>query len=208
MSMTCRGSVCFFPAAFLLSHFNDPLLLHRLRYFHTATSPVELILDAGQSTLIQQRLSAMMDEIAHLQEDSDSLLRCIAHEIMINLNRWYGRNGQQINDMLQHPTVTRFRQSLEDYIYRYHNVCEYAALLGVTPGHLNVLCKRHLGQSASQLITDKLYSEAKRRLAHSQVPVETLSEQLGFSNTSYFCRAFKRQTGVTPLKYRQQVVAS
>lgn len=200
-----EGVCLFFPAEFLLSHFNDPLLLHRLRYFHSGGSPSELVLSPPQSLLLQQRLNVMRDEIESLQEDSDSLLRCIAHEIMIKLNRWYRECDQREGNIEQNPTVTRFRQSLEEHIYRYHNVCEYAALLSVTPGHLNVLCKKQMGRSASQLIFDRLYTEAKRRLAHSAVSVEILAELLGFSNTSYFCRAFKRYAGVTPLQYRKQV---
>ena len=43
-------------------------------------------------------------------------------------------------------------------------VQDYAARLGVSSGHLNVVCNRDLGQSASALIHQRLLLEAKRLL--------------------------------------------
>lgn len=199
-----RGICLFFPAEFLLQHFNDPLLLHRLRYFHTHAGPRDLVLDQSQQTLLQERLAAMHSEIAQLKHDSSELLRCIAYELMVYLNRWYTQQHGLILEKPINQTVSRFRQALEAHFHRYHKVGQYAALLAVTPGHLNVICQTHLGRSASQLILDRVFCEAARRLVHSDIDIESLSEALGFSNTPYFCRAFKRQKGLSPLQYRKQ----
>lgn len=199
-----QGVCLFFPAEFLLSHFNNPLLLHQLRYFHTTSSPIDMVLSEEQSNHLQNRLFAMRDEIANLKTDSDMLLRCIAHEVMICLNRWYAECHGNASDSGLNPTIIKFRQLLESHFYKYHNVNHYAALIGVTPGHLNVLCKTQLNRSVSELITDRIYLEAKRKLVHSTMDIDSLSEALGFSSTSYFCRAFKRYCSATPLQYRKQ----
>lgn len=198
-----EGICLFFPAAFLTEHFRDPLLLHRLRYFHTHLAPQDLVLSPDENALIIERLNAMHREIAQFQSDSPELLRSIAYEIMIYLNRWYTRNHGQVIEKPLNKTITEFRQLLETHSYRYHKVAQYAALLSVTPGHLNVLCKEHIGCTANQLISAKIYSEATRRLVHSNIDVESLSEALGFASASYFCRAFKREQGMSPLQYRK-----
>jgi len=45
--------------------------------------------------------------------------------------------------------------------------------------------------------------EAKRLLESTDLPMEEISEQTGYSDTSFFRRLFKRLTGLTPGKYRQ-----
>lgn len=199
-----RGICLFFPAEFLLTHFNDPLLLHRLRYFHTHGGPLDLVLNSQQQSVIRERLGAMYKEIRKLAYDSNELLRSIGYEVMIYLNRWYTQQHGQVLEKPINQTVSRFRQVLEANFHRYHKVSEYAALLSVTPGHLNVLCQSHLGRSASQLIMDHLFCEASRRLVHTTINIDTLSDALGFSNPSYFCRAFKREKGLSPLQYRKR----
>jgi AraC-like DNA-binding protein len=199
-----RGICIFFPAEFLLKHYNDPLLLHRMRYFHTHSGPRDLVLDNEQTSLLLERLGAMHNEIAALQDDSEALLRSICYEVLVYLNRWYTQAHGLTIEKSFNKTISRFRHYLEKHFHQYHKVSEYAALLGVTPGHLNVLCKTHLGQSASQLILDRIHCEASRRLAHSTLSVELLSDALGFSNPTYFCRAFKRHYGLSPLQYRRK----
>lgn len=197
-----QGICLFFPADFLLDHYHDPLLLHRMRYFHTHAGPRNLVLDSQQAHQLLQRLSLMQQEVTNLQDDSSDLLRSMCHEVLVYLNRWYNQAHGLVTETTSNKTVSKFRQCLEEHFPRYHKVAEYAAMLAVSPGHLNVLCKAHLGRGASQLIQDRIICEASRRLIHSSIPIEDLSDALGYKNPSYFCRAFKRQNGISPLQYR------
>ncbi|WP_438863877.1 AraC family transcriptional regulator [Neptunicella sp.] len=198
-----QGICLFFPAEFLLKHFSDPLFLHRLHYFHTHTGPFSLRLEHDQQQCLLDRLEAMHQEVNQLQPDSPNLLRAIAYEVLVYLNRWYTGCYGQVMEIAVNHTVSRFRQSLETHYHRYHKVSEYAALLAVTPGHLNVLCKQHLGRAASRIIMDRLITEACRLLTHSKTDIATLAEVLGFTNATYFSRVFKRELGQSPLHYRQ-----
>jgi AraC-like DNA-binding protein len=48
------------------------------------------------------------------------------------------------------------------------------------------------------------YRLALRALQHAQTDLETLSEQLGFSDRRSFTRAFTRWSGVSPSSFRQR----
>ncbi|MBE1301384.1 MAG: helix-turn-helix domain-containing protein [Alteromonadaceae bacterium] len=201
-----EGICLFFPAEFMLEHFNDPLLLHRMHYFHTHAGPRNLILSSEQATTLIERLSAMHGEIQELREDSSELLRSICHEVMTRLNRWYTDEYKLLIEKPLHVIVSKFKKCVDKHFHQYHKVQEYADLLAVTPGHLNFMCRQHLGRSASQIIQDRVFCEASRRLVHSQIPIDALSDALGFTNTTYFCRAFKRKLGLSPLQYRKQAI--
>ncbi len=196
------GICLFFPAKFLLEHFNDSLFLHRLRYFHTNSGPFSLEVTTEQEKKLQDRLAAMHAEIADLKDDSPHLLRAIAYEILVNLNRWFAAQNKQQLDSVTENKISKFRSLIESEFRRKLSVHDYANLLGLTPGHLNYLCNKHLGQKASTLIHDRLLSEACRMLVHSEHDIGLISRFLGFKDPSYFSRFFKRHMNFSPLTYR------
>ncbi len=197
------GLCLFFPAEFLLEHFNDTLFLHRLRYFHTGAGPLSLSISLEQQHYLKERLNAMREEISNLSDDSPHLLRAIAYEVLVKINRWYAlQNGQKL-DHASHQAISQFRQLIEQNFKTTQSVAEYANLLNLTPGHLNFLCKKHLGTNASQLIHSRVTSEARRLLVHTDQGIGVISQYLGFKNSSYFSRSFKRATNQSPLHYRR-----
>ncbi|WP_430459757.1 AraC family transcriptional regulator [Thalassolituus sp. LLYu03] len=54
-----------------------------------------------------------------------------------------------------------------------------------------------------QLLDDERQQRARSLLINTQLPLTQISEQLGFSESSAFTRAFRRWEGVSPLEFRQ-----
>lgn len=78
----------------------------------------------------------------------------------------------------------------------------YADWLHVSPNHLNALCRRHLGKTASTLIQERVLLEARRLLRHTPATVAQVADALGFEDASYFSRYFRTHTGHTPEAFR------
>ncbi|WP_108124944.1 helix-turn-helix domain-containing protein [Saccharospirillum mangrovi] len=79
----------------------------------------------------------------------------------------------------------------------------YAHELGITTAHLNGICRRTVGQSALQLVHQRILLEAKRLLVYTAQTVAQVGDRLGFSDPGYFTRFFKRQTGQSPRDFRR-----
>lgn len=60
-----------------------------------------------------------------------------------------------------------------------------------------------LGTSFNTIKENWRREHAIKLLQNSQMPIETISERLGFSEARSFTRAFKTWTGLSPRKYRQ-----
>lgn len=45
--------------------------------------------------------------------------------------------------------------------------------------------------------------QAKKKLQFTHLPISEIAEQVGYSNSAYFSRVFKRTTTYTPNQYRQ-----
>ncbi len=59
------------------------------------------------------------------------------------------------------------------------------------------------GTSFQQLLDDERQQRARTLLTSTTLPLTQISEQLGFSESSAFTRAFRRWEGMAPLEYRQ-----
>jgi AraC family transcriptional activator of pobA len=68
---------------------------------------------------------------------------------------------------------------------------------------LNRAVKQVTGKPTTAHIAERLTSEAKWLLHHTDWSVGDIADRLGFEYTTYFHRLFKHYTGTTPLAFRQ-----
>lgn len=78
-----------------------------------------------------------------------------------------------------------------------------ASQLNLSPKYLSDCLKQLTGQTAQQLIHEKLIEYAKHVLATTELAVSEIAYQLGFEYPQSFNKLFKNKTNQTPLEYRQ-----
>ncbi|UPL48024.1 AraC family transcriptional regulator [Hymenobacter sublimis] len=100
--------------------------------------------------------------------------------------------------------LREFGALINQYFRTQREVQLYADLLHVSPNHLNALCRRHLGKTASALIQERLLIEARRLLRHTPATVAQVADSLGFDDASYFSRYFRKHAGHSPEAFREQ----
>lgn len=79
----------------------------------------------------------------------------------------------------------------------------FAADLNVTATHLTRLTQGSVGKPASALLNERIINAACEALLHTDQPVKTIAERLGFSSAAYFTRAFQARTGQNPSSFRK-----
>lgn len=109
------------------------------------------------------------------------------------------------------PLLARKEQIFRQFIslvgihFREHrDTAFYAGQLCLASHYLSPLIREASGESPSTWITKGVISEAKVLLKQSDKTVLQISEELGFPNAPFFCRYFKRETGMTPSEYRER----
>ncbi|UUC44147.1 helix-turn-helix domain-containing protein [Flavobacterium cerinum] len=98
--------------------------------------------------------------------------------------------------------IAVFRELLNQTNDLRNNVTHYAEKLHTTPQNLNAICRKTLDQTASEIISKHIISEAKRKLIYTDNSVSEIAFSLNFNDTSHFVKYFKRHTGVTPQIFR------
>lgn len=64
------------------------------------------------------------------------------------------------------------------------------------------------GVTYAELVAGCRFKEAKRLLRESEEDIQNISTRLGYEDPSSFSRAFQRWAGITPRRYRCQLIHS
>ena len=98
----------------------------------------------------------------------------------------------------------QFIKLVKDNFKSHREVTYYAGQMCMTPGHLSRIVKTVSGKSVSEWIRNYVILEAKVLLKSSDLPINEISEALNFANPSFFSKYFRKQTGLTPNRFRNQ----
>lgn len=78
----------------------------------------------------------------------------------------------------------------------------YAKLLHVSPRSLQDHVKKASGSSVPLLQKDRILKEAKKLLCTTDLNINEISMELGFTDSAYFCNWFKKATSFLPTAYK------
>lgn len=158
-----------------------------------------------QRRYLDALFESISQEYGRLQPARELMLQSLISVLLVAVaRRQLARSeAHEPTDGRGREHVQAFVQLLETHFREHLPIEHYALRLGISATHLNALCRRLAGQSALQLINQRLLLEAKRCLVYTTMTVSAVSDSLGFSEPSYFSRFFKRGTGMAPKDFRQ-----
>lgn len=102
-----------------------------------------------------------------------------------------------------HPRLAKFTSLIDQHFKMQKQLSFYALELNISANYLNILCKKNLGVSATQLIQQRVLLEAKRLLQATDLSIKEIAFELGFVDHAYFSNFFKSQTNLTPRSFRE-----
>jgi len=96
----------------------------------------------------------------------------------------------------------RFRELVHQHYRENLRLQAYAAKMAVSPAQLRAACVAATGLSPTKLIHARLIIEAKRNLIFGDMSIEQIAYGLGFIDTAYFTRFFRKEVGQSPSQFR------
>lgn len=172
-------------------------------FFYSTQNTPCIYLTPQQELKIRQLFAEMLDEY-----NSGAILKhrkiCSLMDILyIELSRLYiGKNYHRVvNSSNYSMKLKQLEQLINNNFLEIKSPAQYAALMNISPKHLNRISQTLVNKSTSELITDRVILEAKRMLLHSENTVAEIAELLGYRDYSYFSRLFKKACGETPSEF-------
>ncbi|MCK9206408.1 MAG: helix-turn-helix transcriptional regulator [Salinivirgaceae bacterium] len=142
-------------------------------------------------------------------EDKGNICRS---EIIVSMVRvYYLKIYNEIHHLLlkyivKHTRRMEIMRMFINLIMQYYNesreVAFYANKLNITPKYLSIVTQEINGQGAKKIIDDFMITEIKLQLKSTSKSILEISEELKFPDQPFFCKYFKRHTGLTPKQYR------
>jgi len=78
---------------------------------------------------------------------------------------------------------------------------EAAGQIGLTPEYLSSLFLKETGRNFSAFVTDLRIEDDKRLLASRGARIFEVAQKVGITDPRYFCRVFRKHTGLSPREY-------
>jgi AraC-like DNA-binding protein len=98
--------------------------------------------------------------------------------------------------------LMEFFKLLGEKGHREHNPSFYANALCISPQYLSLILKKKTNLPASKWISTRIILEAQTKLRQPGIPINTIADDLNFSDQSSFGKFYKKHTGISPREYR------
>src|SRR6202012_4939103 len=133
----------------------------------------------------------LLTEYQEKQPAALDMIRILLLQLFIVANRLSSAQVLKQASPYNITLLQNFQQLIEKNYLELRLPKEYAALLYITPNHLNALSHDLLGISAGEVIRNRVILETKRLLVNPGLGIAEIASQLNFADNSYFTKFFK-----------------
>lgn len=136
---------------------------------------------------------------AILQCDSLTALQLYIQSMVDKISGYFFiRHNQQDSDVIDEITTLINRDFAEDI-----SISSIADQVYLTPNYISMIFKKAKGYTIVDYITRLRIEKAKHLLSTTNLKIQEIAEQVGYSNPYYFSSVFKKKTGLQPKNYRE-----
>ena len=207
LSDSPTGYFCIFKEAFFTERLRGGI--KDLPMFIAGNKP-SYALDKQQDKYISAVFEKMLEEIGSDYMYKYDLIRNYIMEMI-----HYALKSQPTETLYQHTDANAritavFTELLERQFpiesptqrFTLRSARDFAEQLAVHVNHLNRAIRLTTGKTTTERIFERLASEAKALLKHTNWNISEISYCLGFEEPAHFNHFFKKQTNVTPSAFR------
>jgi AraC-like DNA-binding protein len=202
------GYLCMFTEEFLI--INDRAAsLQESPLFRLGSDPVYWVSAAQYadlSHLFGKMLQELNSDYTYKQEVARNYLNLVIHEALkMQPQRDYYQHtnaASRIVALFQGLLERQFPIDSPGHGLRLRTPGDFARQLSVHVNHLNRAVRELTGRPTSAHIAERIISEAKALLQHTNWTTAEIAYGLGFEYPTYFNNFFKKQTGTNPSALR------
>ena len=126
------------------------------------------------------------------------------NSLFIMLLIYIGRGLESTNEKKTDNLSENIREYIEEHYFEDTANSEYAERFGISESSLVKVFKRRFGVTPQQYKNDCKIRNAQNMLIVTNKKISDISRIVGFNDSLYFCRTFKKATEMTPGEYRKK----
>ncbi|RZJ29368.1 MAG: AraC family transcriptional regulator [Flavobacterium sp.] len=212
LSTTYVGYTCLFSEDFL-KQTDRSESLHQSPFFKIGGTPI-LKISEDQRLFLNTIFQKMIEEQKGDYQFKDELIRnyinlTIHEALKLNPSEHYDQHknaASRITSVFLELLERQFPIESAANPLQLKAAQDYAQNLNVHVNYLNRSVKEITGKPTTAHITERIISEAKALLQHTDWNISEIAYALGFDYPSYFNNFFKKLTGTNPKTFRTDLV--
>lgn len=113
------------------------------------------------------------------------------------------------NEDLINESQKAIKEEVLNYLrenFKKINLKSMAEYFHFHPSYLSNLIKKEFGKNLKDLLMEVRMAEACKLLENTNMTIETIINEIGYTNNSYFYKVFKKHFGCTPIDYRNRII--
>ena len=177
-----------------------------LRFPKLRVNPDSLFVKDGPFYTCAGGAAAIDLSLALVEEDYGRQIALeLAHELVVQIKRSGGQEQYSETLQFQIQSSDRFADLpawISSNLGQDLSVDALAERACMSRRNFTRLFKRTFGKAPAQFVADARITEARRRLLAPRNNLESIATSLGFKSADVFSKAFERQIGVRPNRYR------
>ncbi|TWF35704.1 AraC-like DNA-binding protein [Chitinophaga polysaccharea] len=199
------GFVINFRADFFKSFLLNPDYLDQFPFLGTQVDHSVIEIPVDSRPVLIDLLNRAVLESENKRRFRVDTIRVMLLQLFLLIGEINTSEKYQTLESSKSTLLKRFEKLIEHNYLELRRPKQYADILCVTPNYLNAVCNDVLGTSAGDIIRNRIVLEAKRKLINLNVTVTEIAYSLNFEDNSYFCKFFKKQTGLSPNSFRSAI---
>lgn len=151
-----------------------------------------------------RRIVETIWHIVHQQHYNRQTVASMVAALMHHYDALYRAHAEQRQALLsrEQTIFDRFVYLVNQHAAHEHKTRFYAQKMCLTERYLGTIVRQTSGLTAKDWIDRALITRIKVELRHTDKSIVQIAEDMSFSNPSFFCKYFKRLTGMTPAAFR------
>lgn len=173
-------------------------------FFYTKEYPC-LNIKGDELNTIMEYYNMLWERVKREGESSKEIIQTLLTAFIYEIYDIYHKRLPRKREVKNRKEMVfdQFMRNLSANYKKERSVSFYAKAQFLTPKHLSSVIKEVSGKTAGEWIDNFVLFEAKTLLKSSQKNIQEISDELNFSNQSFFGKYFKHNTGVSPKEYRK-----
>ena len=203
LSEDIDGFIVFYSQQLYNLYFGNKKIEDYLFYKSVKSNP-EMHFENPELSEIELYFNLMMKESESGKPKRNDKILNLLDSINIEVSRKYQFEDKHKTPIYNHK-IDQFEQLIEQHFKTEKSPSFYASKMNITLKHLNRICKTILNKTATELITKRVFLEAKRLLINKDKSISQVADELNFDNYSYFSKLFKKENGISPKDFRNNL---
>ena len=152
-----------------------------------------------------EKIAKILDEIILLNENKNNEL--LLHSRLLSFLNLvlYDSEIPKLQSGKSYEIIANSKRFIETNYMKSITLKDIANSVNLSPIYFHNIFSSACGMSPHDYLTNWRISIAKKQLWNSDISLDIIAENCGFGCQQYFNKIFKKETGITPGKYRKEI---